>query len=234
MNIDRARAIQLGLDQKEVVQNIITALNSNQMIAPSYWIDPKNGNDYMLTVQYAEKQVKTVDDLKALPLRGEANALSSRLDAIASISRLVAPTEVDHYQLGRVIDVYVRPEGEDLGRSLMPSVTSRTTSSCRPIPKLTIRGMVQNMRTSFRSFALGLILSLALLYLVLIAQFRSFVDPLIILLAVPPGYCGRHLDPSVHGNDHQYHVVDGNHHVGRNRRVQQHPDGGIRTAPPVG
>ena len=190
LEIDRARAIQLGLDQKEVVQNLITALNSNQMIAPSYWIDPKNGNDYMLTVQYAEKQVKTVDDLRALPLRGEANSLTSRLDSIASINRFVGPTEVDHYQLQRVIDVYVRPEGEDLGK-IADAVTNITDNLKLPAnTEVTIRGMVQNMRTSFRSFTLGLCLSIALLYLVLIAQFRSFVDPLIILLAVPPGIAG--------------------------------------------
>ena len=189
-NIDRARAIELGLDWKEVVQNVITALNSNQMIAPSYWIDPKNGNDYMLTVQYAEKQVKTVEDLKALPLRGETNTLPSRLDAIATVDKLVAPTEVDHYQLGRVIDVYVRPEGEDLGR-IADAVSDITGKLKLPAnTEVDIRGMVQNMRTSFHSFALGLILALALLYLVLIAQFRSFVDPLITLLAVPPGIAG--------------------------------------------
>ena len=155
LNIDRARAIELGLDQKEVVQNVITALNSNQMIAPSYWIDPKNGNDYMLTVQYAEKQVKTVDDLRALPLRGEANTLSSRLDAIASINKLVAPTEVDHYQLGRVIDVYVRPEGEDLGR-IADAVSDITGKLKLPAnTEVDIRGMVQNMRTSSIASRLG-------------------------------------------------------------------------------
>jgi multidrug efflux pump subunit AcrB len=190
LNISRARAIELGLDQKEVVQNIITALNSNQMIAPSYWIDPKNGNDYMLTVQYAEKQVKTVEDLKALPIRGEASVNSARLDAIASIDRAVAPTEVDHYQLGRVIDVYVRPEGEDLGRiaDAVADITGRLQLPANT--EVNIRGMVQNMRTSFKSFEMGLILAVALLYLVLIAQFRSFVDPLIILLAVPPAVAG--------------------------------------------
>jgi multidrug efflux pump subunit AcrB len=190
LNVSRARSIELGLDQKEVVQNLITALNSNQMIAPSYWIDPKNGNDYMLTVQYAEKQVKSVDDLKALPVRGEGVRNSSRLDAIASIQRLVGPTEVDHYQLGRVIDVYVRPEGEDLGR-IADAVNNITDKLKLPAnTEVDIRGMVQNMRTSFKSFALGLILALALLYLVLIAQFRSFMDPLIILMAVPPGVAG--------------------------------------------
>src|SRR6185503_3804145 len=69
LDVDRTRASELGLDQQEVVGNVITALTSNQMIAPSYCVDPKSGQDYMLTVQYAENQVKTLSDLKAIPLR---------------------------------------------------------------------------------------------------------------------------------------------------------------------
>ena len=97
---------------------------------------------------------------------------------------------MDHYQLARVIDVYVRPEGEDLGRiaDAVSDITGHLKLQANT--QVDIRGMVQNMRTSFHSFALGLLLALALLYLVLIAQFRSFVDPLIILLAVPPGIAG--------------------------------------------
>lgn len=190
LNVSRARSAQLGLDQKEVVQNIITALNSNQMIAPSYWIDPKNGNDYMLTVQYPERHVKTVDELKAIPLRGDSSAEATRLDAITSISSLSAPTEVDHYQLQRVIDVYVRPEGEDLGR-ITSAIDDITQSLQKPgSVNVSIQGMVKNMRSSFRSFSIGLSMSLVLLYLVLIAQFRSFIDPAIILIAVPPGLMG--------------------------------------------
>src|SRR5437764_11517796 len=75
LNVDRTRAAQLGLDQREVVGNLITALTSNQMIAPSYWIDPKNGNDYMLTVQYPEKQVRSVTDLRSIPLRGASSVM---------------------------------------------------------------------------------------------------------------------------------------------------------------
>src|SRR5712691_8418899 len=98
-----ANAADLGLNQREVVNNVITALTSNQMIAPSYWIDPKNGNDYMLTVQYPENQVQTLGDLRAIPLRGSASAQSTRLDAITHIDRATAPTEVDHYQLRRTM-----------------------------------------------------------------------------------------------------------------------------------
>jgi multidrug efflux pump subunit AcrB len=190
LNIDRARASELGLSEKEVVSNVITALTSNQMIAPSIWIDPKSGNNYFLTVQYRENQVKTIDDLRAIPLHGANISEPTRLDMVANISRFDAPTEVDHTDIRRRIDIYVRPSGEDLG-----AVARRVQKIVHAIQipngiEITISGSVDMMNASFRSFAVGLILSVLLLYLILVAQFRSFLDPFIILIALPPGLTG--------------------------------------------
>jgi multidrug efflux pump subunit AcrB len=190
LDVDRTRAAELGLNQKEVVGNVITALTSNTMIAPSFWIDPKTGNDYMLTVQYPEAQIHNFSDLRAIPVRGEKMADPTRLDMISNIRQIKSPTEVDHYALRRTIDVYVQPEGEDLGR--IASHIDDLTAHIR-IPDgvtVTLRGLVQGMRQSFHSFFIGLTLSVVLLYLILVAQFRSFLDPLLILTAVPPGITG--------------------------------------------
>ncbi|MGH9684371.1 MAG: efflux RND transporter permease subunit [Candidatus Acidiferrales bacterium] len=190
LNIDRLRASELGLSQKEVVDNVITALTSNAMIAPSYWIDPRSGNDYMLTVQYREKDVHNMLDLREIPLRSPQAKSPAYLDAVSQIKRFTAPTEIDHYQIQRVFDVYVNPATEDLGR-IATSVSKIIAGT--PLPegiRVNLRGMVQGMNASFRSFGLGLSLSLVLLYLILVAQFRSFIDPAIILLAVPPGITG--------------------------------------------
>lgn len=190
LDVDRVRAAQMGLDQREVVGNVITALTSNAMIAPTFWIDPKSGNDYLLTVQYGENQVKSLADLKAIPLRGPGQKNPARLESISTTKRVDSPTEVDHFQLRRVIDVYVRPLHEDLGK-LADSIDGIIASSTMPKGvAVTLRGMVQGMRASFRSFSIGLLLAVLLLYLILVAQFQSFVDPLIILLAVPPGLAG--------------------------------------------
>jgi len=190
LNVDRMRASEMGLSQQEVVQNIITALTSNTMIAPSFWIDPKSGNDYMLTVQYPENQVKTIADLKAIPLRASSQAIPTRLDMVSNVRRIKSPTEVDHYELRRTMDVYVRPQGEDLGH-LANAIDKVIAETKAPEGiSVTLRGMVQGMRDSFSSFALGLMLAVVLLYLILVAQFRSFLDPFIILLAVPPGLTG--------------------------------------------
>jgi multidrug efflux pump subunit AcrB len=190
LNVDRTRASELGLDQQEVVDNIITALTSNTMIAPSFWIDPKTGNDYMLTVQYPEDQVKTLTDLKSIPLRSAGEKNPTRLDMISAIHRIKSPTEVDHYALRRTIDIYVRPLGEDLGK-IANGIDGIIEGAKVPEGlNITLRGMVQGMRQSFTRFALGLCLAVVLLYLILVAQFQSFIDPFIILLAVPPGLAG--------------------------------------------
>ncbi len=190
LDIDRMRAGELGLSEKEIVANVITAMTSNQMIAPNVWIDPRNGNNYFLAVQYPEKQVQSLADLRSIPLHGMGRTQSTRLDMVSTITRMQAPTEVDHYQIRRVIDVYVRPLSEDLGRAA--GRVSQLTSAAN-LPKgldIAIRGMVESMQESFRSFAIGLTLSLMLLYLILVAQFRSFTDPFLIMLAFPPGLTG--------------------------------------------
>jgi len=190
LDVDRGKASLLGLSQKEIVDNVITALTSNGMIAPNYWIDPKSGNPYMLTVQYPEDQVKTLTDLKQIPLRGVKSSEPTFLDSVVKVSTIPSPTEVDHYQLFRVIDVYVSPKTEDLGR-LTSQVDKFIKGTKLPEGvRVNLRGSVQGMRASFKSFGIGLILSVVLVYLILVAQFASWKDPFIILLAIPPGLAG--------------------------------------------
>lgn len=190
LDVDRFRASELGLSEKEVVTNIITALTSDQMVAPNIWTDPKNGNNYYMTVMYPEQQIQSLQDLQAIPLHGPGITRPTRLDMVTRITRFNAPTEVDHYQIRRKMDIYVRPKGEDLGK-LANEITGLIGKSVAPAGmNVTLRGSAETMNASFRSFAIGLILSVALLYLILVAQFRSFVDPWIILLALPPGITG--------------------------------------------
>jgi multidrug efflux pump subunit AcrB len=183
----------LGLTQKDVVDNVITALNSNYMIAPNYWVDHKSGNDYYLTVQYFEKgrsSIQTFTDLTNIPIHAPNLRQPTTLDAVVKLNNIQTPTEVDHYQIQRVVDIYVTPATEDLGKV--------SNEVARVIPQLKVpenvrinmRGMVQGMNASFRSFAIGLSLSVVLLYLILVAQFKSFKDPFLIMLAIPMGFIG--------------------------------------------
>jgi HAE1 family hydrophobic/amphiphilic exporter-1 len=190
VNVNRERASELGLNPKEVIDNLITALTSDAMIAPSYWVDPKSGNNYFVTVQYPENQVHTLEDLKTMPLHAPNLKLPTYLDQVADVSPILTPTEVDHYQLERTIDVYVAPSGEDLGKTSRE--VQKVISGLRlpPNVRVDMRGLVNTMNASFRSFGLGLILSILLVFLVLVAQFSSFIDPFLIVLAIPTGLVG--------------------------------------------
>ena len=243
LDVDRVHAQELGLSQKDVVDNVITALNSNLMIAPNYWVDRVTGNDYFLTVQYFEKgrpAIHDLTDLKQIPLRRESQEKKSRacgpvlpyqkmpistsrvdppqpalncnrklsgakvhiaaiarpprpttvLDNVVKVGFVQTPTEIDHYQIQRITDVYVTPAGEDLGK-ITGAIRSIVDKTSRPTNvRVDLRGMVQGMTASFHSFAVGLTLSVVLLYLILVAQFRSFKDPFLIMLAIPMGFIG--------------------------------------------
>jgi multidrug efflux pump subunit AcrB len=169
---------------------VITALSSNGMIAPNYWIDPKTGNPYLLTVQYPEDAVKTLEDLKEMPLRGAKSSEPTMLDTVVNVSTVPSPTEVDHYQLFRVIDLYVAPKNEDLGKVNSEIDKILAATKMPEGVRVSVRGSVEAMNASFKSFGIGLTLAALLVYLVLVAQFASFLDPFIILLAVPPGLAG--------------------------------------------
>jgi multidrug efflux pump subunit AcrB len=190
LDVDRVRAGELGLTEREVMTNVITVLNTNQMIEPIIWNDPSNGNEYYINVQYPDWQIREPKDLEAIPLHGKGVPASTRLGMVAKITRIDAPTELDHMQIRRVFDVYVRPSGRDLG-AVAAEVDRVLAAETLPEGlRATIRGTVGAMHASFHSFAVGLCLSVLLLYLILVAQFRSFVDPWVILLALPPGISG--------------------------------------------
>lgn len=192
--VDRLKAARLGLTQRDVVSNTITALTSNQMIAPSIWIDPKNGNDYFLTVQYPERDIRSVDTLLDIPVRkgsgdgGHDDALLLR--SVAAVRKDSQPAEADHYDIQRVVDVLVAPRGDDMGGTQRHIQRALRDVHLPPDVRVTYRGSVSAMEASFASFGFGLGMAVVLLYLVMVAQFRSFLDPAIIMFAVPMGMIG--------------------------------------------
>jgi hydrophobic/amphiphilic exporter-1 (mainly G- bacteria), HAE1 family len=192
LGINRFYAQEMGLSEHDVVSNTITALNSNGVISPSYWVDPKSGNLYMLTVQFPDNTVRSLEDLKLMPLRASGQADTTVLGNVSNFKMIRSPSEVDHYKLFRVIDVYVSTQGEDLSRvaAAVQQIVDHVRKTTPSDVHIDIRGIVGQMWSSFQSFGFGLILALVLVYLVLVAQFRSFVDPFLILLAVPPGVTG--------------------------------------------
>jgi HAE1 family hydrophobic/amphiphilic exporter-1 len=219
LDVDRVHAGELGLTQKDVVDNVITALNSNYMIAPNYWVDRKSGNDYYLTVQFFEHgdaAIHNMADLGQIPLRDPGNSgmncgpsgppqpgtgraswacggqgrPTTVLKNVVNVKQSLTPTEFDHYQIQRAVDIYVTPSGEDLGRvtDAVRDILAKTKLPGNV--RVNLRGMVQGMEASFKSFALGFLISFVLLFLILTAQFKSFIDPFLIMLAIPMGFVG--------------------------------------------
>jgi multidrug efflux pump subunit AcrB len=217
LNIDRERASLVGLSAKDIVADVITALTSSGMVAPSYWIDPRSGNNYLVTVEYANRWINhmSMEDLKNIPLRsvrspglaplddarqaspmnaaysgGPSKAGYVTLGSVADIEQINTPTEVDHNQIRRVIDVYVSPRTEALQKigAQVNDLVAHTPHDRNTV--IGVRGAVVSMNESFQDFGLGLIIAIALVYLVLMAQFASFIDPFIILMAIPPGLAG--------------------------------------------
>ncbi len=191
IDVDRLRAGALGLTQREVISNVITSVASNSLIAPTFWTDPKSGNDYFLTVQYPEKSIHSLDQIREMPLRaGAPSAAVTSLQNVGALRRIQAPTEVAHYGLRKVADVFVNLDGEDLSRPVAAIEEIVKQMKMPASVGVDLRGSVVGMQSSFRSFAGGVLLAVALLYLILVAQFRSFVDPVLVLLAIPMGLSG--------------------------------------------
>ena len=222
LDVDRVHAGELGLTQKDVVDNVITALNSNYMIAPNYWVDRKSGNDYYLTVQYFEKgqaAIHNMADLGQIPLRdpnasADMNCGPSGHPALGKaqpslVLRWRWPADHRSQQRGE------RETSPDANRSRPLSDSARDRYLCdsqgrrsasrdqrdsrhprkgqESIPdnvRVNLRGMVQGMEASFKSFAFGFLISFVLLFLILTAQFKSFIDPFLIMLAIPMGFVG--------------------------------------------
>jgi multidrug efflux pump subunit AcrB len=217
LDIDRERASLVGLSAKDIVDDVITALTSSGMVAPSYWIDPRSGNNYLVTVQYANHWINhmSMQDLENIPLHAkrppgygpmqearQAGVVPASLEtgddpggvvtlgSVAEISQINTPTEVDHNQIRRVIDIYVSPKTEGLqsiGRQI-DKLLANTQHDRNTV--IDVRGAVVSMNESFKDFGLGLIIAVLLVYLILMAQFKSFINPFIILMAIPPGLLG--------------------------------------------
>ncbi len=217
LNIDRQRASLVGLSTRDIVDNVITALTSDGMVAPSYWIDPKSGNNYLVTVQYANRWINnmSLEDLKNIPLRGtrpsgfgpsqeggRAMPVAAHLTgdgpqggyiplgSVADIDQINTPTEVDHHQIRRVIDIYVATKTEALQAvgARIDKLLANTPHDRNTV--INVRGAVVSMNQAFHDFGIGLIIAILLVYLILMAQFASFIDPFIILMAIPPGLAG--------------------------------------------
>ncbi len=192
VNVDRVKAAYLGLTQEDIVKNIVTATNSSVSFLPGFWIDEKNGNHYFLGAQYPEAIVDR-SALENIPLADPDRSGAHQptlLRNVAALTQGQTALEVEHRNIQRVTDIYVNVDGRDIG-SVAQDIQKRLHGIHVPAGyQIVMRGEVQSMRESFAGLGFGFLMAVALVYLVMVAQFRSFLDPLIILFAVPLGIVG--------------------------------------------
>ena len=191
IKVDRTRAAFYGLSQDEIAKNVLTAYGSSTGYTSLIWVGP-DGKDFFMGVQLGDNRADTLDELRNLPLRVQTDAgpTTIPLSNVAEINRVNIPGEIAHADISRVNNVYINVEGRDVG-SVAADVEDRLAEL--DLPKgvtVSTQGPVKTMREGAANLGFGLIVAAVLVFLILMAQFKSFIDPLIIMLAVPLALAG--------------------------------------------
>jgi multidrug efflux pump subunit AcrB len=191
MDIDRTRAQYVGLQARDVAQNVLVSLSSSFQTSPNFWLDPRNGVSYSVAVQTPQYRVNTFQELQNTPINSPG-ASPQILANLVSTSTVARPASISHYNVQPMINVYASVSGTDLG-----SVATKTQKLVQDIQKelprgsrTFVRGQVQTMASSFTGLGLGLIGAIVLAYLLIVVNFQSWLDPFIIITALPGALAG--------------------------------------------
>ncbi|MHB2019020.1 MAG: efflux RND transporter permease subunit, partial [Candidatus Xenobia bacterium] len=188
VNVDRERAALVGLNQNQVASNLLLSLSGSGQVAPNFWLNPKNGIQYVVQVQTPQPDINSLPSLLSQPMSDSDELLSN----LATVKRITLPAIICHYNVQRVLDVYANVQGRDLGG--VSSDLDRALVAIRPHLKrgnyIRVRGQVLSMQESFTRLGFGLGFAILLVYLLMVVNFQSWVDPLIIICALPGALCG--------------------------------------------
>jgi len=195
VDVDRAKALELGVTEADVASSLLTSLSGNSLVAPSFWVDPKTGVNYQVVAQTPYHELNSIESIANTPLSTPvtvpAGGRPELLGSVAKIYRSADPAVIDHYTVQRVMDVNASVAGRDLG-STTADVQHAIDSLGKlpPKEKVVIRGESQAMRESFITLGAGLILAIVLVYLLMVANFQSWLEPFIITMAIPGAFVG--------------------------------------------
>jgi multidrug efflux pump subunit AcrB len=194
MEIDRTRAQSVGLQARDIAQNLLVSLSSSFQTAPVLWMDPKNGATYQVAVQTPQYKIDSMQALENTPVTaaGATDQTPQILGNLVNISSAMRPAVVSHYDIEPLINVYASVDGRDLG-AVSDEIAKRVQDIEKELPRgshITIRGQVQTMKYSFQGLALGLLGAIVLAYLLIVVNFQSWLDPFIIITALPGALAG--------------------------------------------
>ena len=192
LDVDRTKAIEGGFTQQDIASNLLISLSGSFQTTPTFWLNRKNGVSYNLVAQTPQYRIQTLDDLKNLPLTGAHAQQPEILDDVASIQRTNEMAVVSHYNVQRVVDIYGAARNRDLG-SVGRDITRIVDANRSKLPigsRLFIRGQLDTMRKSYVGLLGGLVFSIVLVYLLMVVNFQSWLDPFIIITALPAALGG--------------------------------------------
>jgi multidrug efflux pump subunit AcrB len=192
VNVDRAKAEMLGLTQRDVANSLLVSLSSSGQTQPNFWLDPRNGVSYQVTAQTPQNRIETLDDIIRTPITPPGGGNTSLLANLASVKRGTSMAVVNHYNVQPTYDVYANVENTDVG-SVQRQVNQILNEMRPKLPKgvqLDLRGQVETMNSSFIRLGAGLIFAVLLVYMLMVVNFQSWLDPFIILMALPGALAG--------------------------------------------
>ena len=195
--VNRDRAQQMGLTQSSIAQSLLVSLSGSFQNAPNFWLDPTNGVNYTIYVQTPQYRLRSLDDLAQTPVTtsgagGPASAVPELFANLATTARRTVPAVVNHYNIQQAFDVYAQPDGRDLG-GVASDIDGLVTQIKPKLPRgssITVRGQVQNMRSAFTGLIGGILAALILVFIILMINFQTVLDPLVIIIALPGAVAG--------------------------------------------
>ncbi len=195
--IDRARAVQLGLNAGSIATNLNVSLSSSEQVAPNFWTDPSSGIPYYLAVQTPEPKLDSVNELSNTPVSSAILAagnlvIPGLLGNVATFKRDSVPTNMNQTNIQPVYEVYASLQGRDLGGAAndIKKVIAELQQQLKPGNTIQIVGQIQSMTDSFRNLGIGLLFAAVLVYMLMVLNYQNFGDPFVVILALPATFCG--------------------------------------------
>jgi len=192
VDVDRTKAQQVGFTQRDVASNLLISLSGSFQTTPEFWLDPKTGVSYSIATQTPQYRVQSLQDLENIPVSGPSNASPQILGSLASFNRSVGMGVVSHYDIQPLLDIYGSVQGRDLG-GVAREINRIVDNAKKDAPRgaqVNIRGQIQTMRSSYSGLLSGLVFSIVLVYLLIVVNFQSWLDPFIIISALPAALAG--------------------------------------------
>jgi CzcA family heavy metal efflux pump len=192
MNIDRTRSAQVGMNAREVAQSVLVSLSGSFQTTPNFWLNPKNGVTYQVAVQSPQYRITSLQDLMNTPVNDPTAKSPQVLGNLVELSPAARPAVVNHYNVQPVIDIFASTQDRDLGgvASDTGNVLKQFQGHLPRGTQLVVRGQVQTMRSSFLGLGLGILMAIVLVYLLIVVNFQSWLDPFIIISALPAALAG--------------------------------------------